>query len=70
MAKSKNAGKSTTKGEDSGVIVQLATRIPKALHRELKQACVAEDVSIMDAVIAGIAMVCANLKRGKGLKAA
>ena len=31
--------------------VQLATRIPKHLHRELKLYCVKSDVSIMDFVV-------------------
>jgi predicted HicB family RNase H-like nuclease len=31
--------------------VQLATRIPKSLHRELKLHCVSADVSVMDFVV-------------------
>ena len=31
--------------------VQLATRIPKALHRELKLHCVLTDVSVMEFVV-------------------
>ena len=31
--------------------VQLATRIPKELHRELKLHCVKSDVSLMDFVV-------------------
>lgn len=31
--------------------VQLATRIPKHLHRELKLHCVKSDVSVMDFVV-------------------
>jgi predicted HicB family RNase H-like nuclease len=31
--------------------VQLATRIPKHLHRELKLFCVKSDVSVMDFVV-------------------
>ncbi len=31
--------------------VQLATRIPKQLHRELKLHCVRADVSLMDFVV-------------------
>ena len=38
----------TTDGE---VWVQLATRIPKALHRELKLHCVKNDVSVMEFVV-------------------
>ncbi|HEV7730912.1 MAG TPA: hypothetical protein VGR62_02075 [Candidatus Binatia bacterium] len=33
------------------VWVQLATRIPKHLHRELKLHCVKSDVSVMDFVV-------------------
>jgi predicted HicB family RNase H-like nuclease len=33
------------------VWVQLATRIPKQLHRELKVHCVKADVSVMDFVV-------------------
>jgi predicted HicB family RNase H-like nuclease len=34
--------------------VQLATRIPKSLHRELKLHCVQMDVSVMDFVVSSI----------------
>jgi hypothetical protein len=34
--------------------VQLATRIPKPLHRELKMHCVRADVSLMDFVVAAL----------------
>jgi len=33
------------------VRVQLATRIPKALHRELRLHCVYEEISLMDFVL-------------------
>jgi hypothetical protein len=36
---------------ESEVWVQLATRIPKPLHRELKLHCVKSDVSVMDFVV-------------------
>lgn len=36
---------------ESEVWVQLATRIPKNLHRELKLHCVKSDVSVMDFVV-------------------
>jgi predicted HicB family RNase H-like nuclease len=36
------------------VWVQLATRIPKALHRELKLHCVSSDVSVMAFVVGAI----------------
>jgi hypothetical protein len=32
------------------VLVQLATRVPRALHREIKLHCVANGVSVMDFV--------------------
>jgi len=34
--------------------VQLATRIPKTLHRELKMHCVRADVSLMDFVVTAL----------------
>jgi predicted HicB family RNase H-like nuclease len=34
--------------------VQLATRIPKSLHRELKLHCVHADVSLMDFVVTAL----------------
>ena len=34
--------------------VQLATRIPKTLHRELKLHCVQSDTSVMDFVVSAI----------------
>ena len=36
---------------ESEVWVQLATRIPKSLHRELKLHCVKSDTSVMDFVV-------------------
>jgi hypothetical protein len=36
------------------VWVQLATRIPKQLHRELKLHCVKADVSVMDFVVSAL----------------
>ena len=36
------------------VWVQLATRIPKALHRELKLHCVTSDESVMNFVVKAI----------------
>ena len=33
---------------------QLATRIPKTLHRQLKLYCVTSDTSVMDFVVAAI----------------
>ena len=34
--------------------VQLATRIPKPLHRQLKLFCVTRDTSVMDFVVAAL----------------
>ena len=39
---------------DQEVWVQLATRIPKHLHRELKLHCVKADVSLMDFVVSAL----------------
>ncbi len=39
---------------EDAVWVQLATRIPKALHRQLKLHCVQSDTSVMDFVVAAI----------------
>jgi predicted HicB family RNase H-like nuclease len=36
---------------EAEVWVQLATRIPKQLHRELKLHCVKSDTSVMDFVV-------------------
>jgi predicted HicB family RNase H-like nuclease len=36
------------------VWVQLATRIPKQLHRELKLYCVKSDVSVMEFVVSAL----------------
>jgi hypothetical protein len=36
------------------VWVQLATRVPKALHRQLKLYCVEHDTSVMDFVVAAL----------------
>ena len=36
------------------VWVQLATRIPKALHRQLKLHCVQSDSSVMDFVVTAL----------------
>jgi predicted HicB family RNase H-like nuclease len=41
------------KGEEEAW-VQLATRIPKSLHRELKLHCVNADQSVMDFVVASL----------------
>ena len=36
------------------VLVQLATRIPKTLHRQLKLYCVEQDTSVMDFVVTAL----------------
>ena len=45
--------------------VQLATRIPRALHRQLKLYCVHNDTSVMDFVVGAIRD---RLTREKGRK--
>jgi len=50
-----------TEGE---VWVQLATRIPKQLHRELKLHCVKSDVSVMDFVVGALQDKLARDARG------
>ncbi len=39
---------------DDEVWVQLATRVPKALHRQLKLYCVERDTSVMDFVVTAL----------------
>jgi predicted HicB family RNase H-like nuclease len=39
---------------DDEVWVQLATRIPKGLHRQLKLHCVQSDTSVMEFVVSSI----------------
>lgn len=45
------ATKATKATESNEIFVQLATRIPKSLHRALKMHCVTSDVSLMQYVI-------------------
>jgi hypothetical protein len=40
--------------DESVVWIQLATRIPKSLHRDLKLHCVTVDTSVMDFVVKAI----------------
>jgi predicted HicB family RNase H-like nuclease len=40
--------------ERDDAVVQLATRIPKELHRRLKLHCVTNDLSLMDFVVAAL----------------
>jgi len=42
------------KGEETAEQTQLATRIPKALHRQLKLHCVTHEVQLMEFVIRAI----------------
>jgi predicted HicB family RNase H-like nuclease len=52
---------------DDEVWVQLATRVPKTLHRQLKLECVETDESVMDFVVAALRD---KLKRESGRKRA
>jgi hypothetical protein len=52
---------------DDEVWVQLATRVPKTLHRQLKLQCVEADESVMDFVVAALRD---KLKRESGRKRA
>jgi predicted HicB family RNase H-like nuclease len=36
--------------KDADVLIQLATRIPRSLHREIKVHCVANGISVMEFV--------------------
>ncbi len=47
------------------VWVQLATRIPKQLHRELKLYCVKSDVSVMDFVVSALQDKLGRESRGR-----
>jgi hypothetical protein len=40
--------------KDDDVLIQLATRIPKTLHREIKLHCVSSSISVMDFVAAAL----------------
>ena len=51
---------------ESEVWVQLATRIPKHLHRELKLHCVKSDVSVMDFVVKALEEKLSREAGGKG----
>ena len=41
-------------GKDDDVLIQLATRIPKGLHREIKLYCVQNSISVMEFVAAAL----------------
>jgi hypothetical protein len=40
--------------KDDDVLIQLATRIPKVLHREIKLHCVSSSISVMEFVAAAL----------------
>jgi predicted HicB family RNase H-like nuclease len=40
--------------KDDDVLIQLATRIPKSLHREIKVHCVSAGISVMEFVAAAL----------------
>jgi len=40
--------------KDDDVLIQLATRIPKSLHREIKVHCVSLGISVMEFVAAAL----------------
>ena len=40
--------------KDDDVLIQLATRIPKTLHREIKLHCVSHGISVMEFVAAAL----------------
>jgi predicted HicB family RNase H-like nuclease len=52
-----------TTAKDDDVLIQLATRIPKGLHREIKLYCVETSISVMEFVAAALED---KLKRGGG----
>ena len=49
-----DGGKGRTPMSDDSPWVQLATRIPRKLHRELKVYCVKEEISVMRFVVAAL----------------
>jgi predicted HicB family RNase H-like nuclease len=53
--------------KDDDVLIQLATRIPKMLHREIKLHCVANGISVMEFVAAALED---KLRRGGKKRAA
>jgi len=53
--------------KDDDVLIQLATRIPKTLHREIKLHCVASGISVMEFVAAALED---KLRKGGKRKAA
>ena len=53
--------------KDDDVLIQLATRIPKGLHREIKPHCVESSISVMEFVAAALED---KLRRGSAKKKA
>jgi len=51
---------------ENEVWVQLATRVPKPLHRELKLPCVKSDLSVMDFVVKALGEKLQREAGGKG----
>jgi predicted HicB family RNase H-like nuclease len=51
--------------KDADVLIQLATRIPRSLHREIKIHCVANGISVMEFVATALE---ARLHRPRGGK--
>ena len=49
-------------GADDEVLIQLATRVPRALHREIKLFCVGHGISVMDFVAEALT---SKLRRGQ-----
>ena len=47
-------------------VVQLATRIPKELHRRLKLHCVTNDIAVMEFVVEAIEEKLGRKSRPKG----
>jgi predicted HicB family RNase H-like nuclease len=52
--------------KEDDVLIQLATRIPKALHREIKLFCVHNSISVMEFVATALEE---KLRRGSGSRA-
>jgi predicted HicB family RNase H-like nuclease len=53
--------------KDDDVLIQLATRIPKSLHRQIKLHCVSTGISVMEFVAASLED---KLRKGGKKKAA
>ena len=51
--------------KDEGAWVQLATRIPKRVHRELKVHCVTSETTVMEFVVEALREKLAREGRGR-----